>query len=279
MAGQILVLGATGHVGRPLTAALVARGESVKAASRTARPVGGARAVRFDLADPSTFAAAFEGVDRAFVMAPTGTVEVEKLLTPVISAAAERGVGVVLMSAFGVDADDELPYRRIERVLAASGAPHAVVRPNWFSDNFHVFWKPALLFGQLALPAGDGKTSFVDTRDVAASAASLLTTRGLRGEAFDLTGPQALGYAEALAILGRALGRTLLYTPVEGEAFVALLRGFGTPEADARMMAAMFIPVRAGFCARVTQDVETLTGETPRALEAYARDHLADLVI
>ena len=36
--GKILVVGATGHVGAPLVAELVARGEKVKAASRNANP-------------------------------------------------------------------------------------------------------------------------------------------------------------------------------------------------------------------------------------------------
>ncbi len=70
--GKILVLGATGNVGRPLVEALLAKGEAVKAASRTGKPQGGAEGVVFDFADPSTIPAALDGVDRAFVMLPGG---------------------------------------------------------------------------------------------------------------------------------------------------------------------------------------------------------------
>jgi len=60
---KILVLGASGTVGRLLVRALVAQGQAVKAASRTGRAVAGAEAVRFDYADRATHAPAFEGVD------------------------------------------------------------------------------------------------------------------------------------------------------------------------------------------------------------------------
>jgi len=78
-------------------------------------------------------------VDRAYVMLPTGYVNVKELLLPVIQAAAERRVKVVFQSVFGVDADDSIPYRQVEIALEKSGTPYVILRPNWFSDNFHTF--------------------------------------------------------------------------------------------------------------------------------------------
>lgn len=72
MAGKILVLGATGTVGRPLVRALLARGAAVKAASRSGAPVEGAEGVVFDYADPASFGPAFDGVDAAYVLLPAG---------------------------------------------------------------------------------------------------------------------------------------------------------------------------------------------------------------
>ncbi len=98
---KVLVLGASGHVGHPLVAELLAKGEQVKAASRSGKAVGEAEGVVFDFADPSTFDAAFEGVNRAYVMLPGGYVESKALLIPVIQAAAERKVKVVFQSVLG----------------------------------------------------------------------------------------------------------------------------------------------------------------------------------
>lgn len=270
---KILVLGATGTVGIPLVADLVARGESVKAASRGARAFEGAEAVRFDYTDPSTFAPAFEGVNRIYMLMPSDSLEVEACLLPVIAFAAARGVKVVMQSVMGVADDEHNPYRKVERALEASGTPWVILGPNWFSDNFHVLWGPAVAHGELALPAGEGASSFIDARDIAASAAAALTTERFDGQAFTLTGPQALGYREAAAVLSHAAGRPIRYTPISDDAFVAMLQGVGLPEVYGRMLAGLFSAVREGATASVSDGVEVLTGRPPRSLERYASDH------
>lgn len=275
MPDTILVLGATGHVGTPLVTQLVAGGQAVKAASRHATPVAGAEAVRFDYADPSTFDAALAGVSRAFVLAPGGTVDPRPVLTPFLTRAAERRVGIVLQSVFGVDADDGIPYRQVELALERSGAPFVILRPNWFADNFHTAWLEGIRHGVIAVPAGDGGSSFIDVRDVASSAASALTTDRFDGKAFNLTGPAALGYSDAAAILSRVSGRAIRYTPIDDEAFVGMLTGAGVPADYARFLASIFAPVREGWTAAVSDAVRTLTGRTPRSLEQYAQDHAA----
>lgn len=273
MSGKILVLGATGTVGTPLVAQLIAAGETVRAASRNATPVAGAEAVRFDFADAATHGPAFDGVDRAFILLPTGTLDIEGALGAVIATAAARRVKVVLMSVFGVDADDSTPYRRAEIALERSGTPYVILRPNWFADNFHSFWLAGIRQGVIAVPAAEGRTSFIDVRDIAASAAAALLSPRFDGQAFNLTGPEALGYGDAAAILSAAAGRSIRYIPVDDGAFIATLTGAGLPAAYAAFLASIFHPVREGWTAAVTADVETLTGQAPRSLLAYACDH------
>jgi uncharacterized protein YbjT (DUF2867 family) len=272
MSGRILVLGATGQIGRNLIGELVAKGETVRAASRGGQPVGGAEGVRFDYTDHATHAAAFEGVDRVFALVPAGQLDSPGLLGPVIARAAAQGAKVVLMTAMGVDADESIPYRRAERLLEASGAPWVVLRPNWFMDNFHSYWLGDVKAGLVTLPAGEGKTSFIDARDIAASAAAALTSDRADGRAFNLTGPEALSYHEAVAVLAEVAGRPIAYRPSDDESFVARMVRGGMPEDYARFLAAIFHPVREGWAAGVTGDVEELTGRAPRSLRDYARD-------
>lgn len=277
MPGKILVLGATGHVGRPLVDALVAKGEAVKAASRGGAPVGGAEGVRFDYADLSTFPAALEDVDRVFVMLAGGNTDPVGTLGPIVDAAIAGGLKIVLMTALGVDADDNIPYRQIELRLVRSGLPYVILRPNWFLDNFHNYWKPGVVAGRVALPAGDGRTSFIDARDIAASAAAALTTNRFDMRDFALTGSEALTYAEATSVLSAVVGKTVVYEPIDDDAFVAMLTSFGAPEGYARFLASLFAFVRQGWNAGISDGVETLTGRKPITLATYARDHAADL--
>ncbi|MCE7596776.1 SDR family oxidoreductase [Vibrio fluvialis] len=274
---KVLVLGASGHVGQPLVAELLAKGEQVKAASRSGKAFGAAEGVVFDFADPTTFDAAFDGVDRAYVMLPGGYVESKALLEPVIQAAAERNVKVVFQSVLGVDADDSIPYRQVEIALENSGVPYVILRPNWFADNFHTYWKAGIDQGVIGVPAGEGKSSFIDVRDIASSAAAALTTNRFDNQAFNLTGPEALSYAQAAQKISEALGKPVAYQAMEEGAFCDLLKSVGVPADYAEFLTSIFYPVREGWTAGVSDAVATLTGKAPRSLDEYIADHLAEL--
>ncbi|ENM6577275.1 SDR family oxidoreductase [Vibrio fluvialis] len=274
---KVLVLGASGHVGQPLVAELLAKGEQVKAASRSGQAFGAAEGVVFDFADTTTFDAAFDGVDRAYVMLPGGYVESKVLLEPVIQAAAERNVKVVFQSVLGVDADDSIPYRQVEIALENSGVPYVILRPNWFADNFHTYWKAGIDQGVIGVPAGEGKSSFIDVRDIASSAAAALTTNRFDNQAFNLTGPEALSYAQAAQKISEALGKPVAYQAMEEGAFCDLLKSVGVPADYAEFLTSIFYPVREGWTAGVSDAVATLTGKAPRSLDEYIADHLAEL--
>lgn len=275
MTNKILVLGATGNIGKPLTDALVAKGEKVKAASRTGKAVAGAESVVFDFSDLSTIDNAFEGVDRVYVMVPTGHIDVVSLVTPVLDVAIKKGVKIVLQSVLGVDADDSIPYRQLELKVERSGVPFVILRPNWFSDNFHTFWLAGIKQGVIAVPAAQGKSSFIDVRDIAEAAAAALTTTKFDGNAFNLTGPEALSYADAAEKLSKASGHAIQYQAIDDDTFVGILTGVGVPKDYASFLASIFYPVREGWTASTTDAVETLTGHAPRALQTYIDDHIA----
>lgn len=278
MTGKVLVIGATGTVGRPLVAALLAKGVAVKAASRGGAAVDGAEGVVFDYANPATFGPAFEGVDRLYLLLPGGNTAITELLLPVVEAAVARKVKIVFQSVLGVDADDSIPYRQVEIAIEKSGVPYVLLRPNWFTDNFLTYWKPGIDHaGVIAVPAGEGKSSFIDARDIAASAAAALTSTAFDGRAFNLTGPAALGYGEAATILSAALGKPVAYQAVDDATFIGILTGAGVPEDYAAFLASIFYPVREGWTALVTDDVATLTGAAPRSVAQWAEDNAAAL--
>ncbi|HKY72931.1 MAG TPA: hypothetical protein VJL88_13510, partial [Nitrospira sp.] len=199
-------------------------------------------------------------------------------LQPVVQAAAERKVKVVLQTAIGVEADDKIPYRQVELSLMRSGVPFVILRPNWFADNFHTFWLDGIKRGTVAVPAGDGRSSFIDVRDVASSAMAALTTDRFDGKSFNLTGPEALSYYEAAAVLSGVAGRKIIYTPVDDETFIEQATAAGLSRDYAVYLAPIFFPVRQGWTAGVTSDVQTLTGMPPRSFEQYAADHAAVFV-
>lgn len=268
-----LVIGASGTVGSELSRLLAAQGQTVRRA--TSRAPQSADQVQIDLARGTGIAAALEGVDRAFLLAPPGHTNQHELLGPVIDAARQRGLRrVVLMSAMGANADDSAPLRRAELQLERSGLAWNVIRPNWFMQNFHTFWLHGIQTqGRILLPVGRAKGSFIDARDIAAVAASLLTRDDLANRDFDLTGAEALDHDEVAAILSRETGRDIRYQEITPEAMLEGLRQAGLPRDYAEFLVLILGFFKAGYAERTTDAVQAITGHAPRRFADYAHDH------
>ncbi|XYI00149.1 hypothetical protein ACMHYB_10535 [Sorangium sp. So ce1128] len=95
------------------------------------------------------------------------------------------------------------------------------------------------------------------------------------GQAFSLTGPDALTYAEPAAILSRASGRTIRHVDVADAGCVQGALEAGITEDHASYLAALFGFVRQDAAAAGSTGVATFTGRAPRTLAKYAQDHAA----
>lgn len=275
---RILVVGASGTVGSELSRLLAAQGHSVRKA--TSRPPSAPDQVQLDLVSGAGLQAAFEGVDRAFALVPPGHTNQDVLLAPLIDEARSRGLRkLVLMTAMGADADENAPMRKAERRLQASGLVYNIIRPNWFMQNFNSFWLHGIqTAGQIFLPVGDARGSFIDARDIAAVAARLLGGEGFENREFDLTGPRALNHAEVAAILSQATGRSIGFTDITPEAMLQGLLGAGLPRDYAEFLVLILGFFKAGYAERTTDAVQQVTGQAPRSFEQYAQDYRSSWV-
>lgn len=281
MSNQILVVGATGNVGRRLVENLVHQGVGVRAATRQAAGYAGSHGVEpvdFDLDRPESFGPALVGVDRAFVIARSGDAQPQKALSTFFDQAKAAGVQhVVFLTAAGVEMNEEIGLRKAERHLMASGMDFTILRPTWFMQNFSSgFIRPMIVqMGAIYLPAGEGKTSFIDAGDIAAVAAAALTQPGHAGQAYTLTGGEALSYGEAAAIISQVAGRPVSYVPISNDAFRQSLMDNGWPADSAGFMAGLFQPVEQGWAAAVSPAVATILGRPPITFRQFAEANAA----
>lgn len=273
---EILVLGATGKTGRRITERLAAAGATVRAAARTPGAASpGVVPTHFDWADPDTYDAALAGADAVYVIPPAFVVDHVAPVTELARLAAANGVQrLLLLSARGVDADDDIPYRRTELALLASGIDTTIIRPSWFAQNFieGVFADGVLGQGVLAAPAGDGAEPFIDADDIADVATAILLDETGRhaGQAYDLSGSQLYTFAEAAAVLSDALGRPVSYLDVAPADFIAGAEAAGVPSDYAGLLAGLFEVIRNGWDAHLSDGVETVLGRPARTLEQWA---------
>jgi uncharacterized protein YbjT (DUF2867 family) len=280
MKGTILVTGATGNVGSCVVDAAVARGFRVRAAARHPEKISAAKnvqPVKVDYDDTHTLDAALAGVNRVFLVAPPLDPGASGKLKPVIEKAKALGVEqIVFVSAFGADQNEKAPLRIIERTLMDSGVNYTILRPNFFMENFSAGFAVPMIknAGGIFLAAGDGKTSFISARDVAA-VAGVAFARDLVGEAYNLTGPAALDHSEVARVISAAAGKEIKYQAISEEAMMKSARDMGVPEGAVQYLQVLYSVVRAGYAAPVTDDVKRITGREPMTFEAFARANKA----
>ena len=283
--GTILVTGASGNVGREVVRALTARGATVRAGvyerNDTARLFPTAETARFDFASPATFPAAFAGVDRLFLMRPPAISNVNRDIRPVIDYAARAGVGqVVFLSLIGAERNPLLPHARIERLLAGSGMPWTTLRCGFFMQNLDTTHRDDIVeHNDLFVPAGDGRTAFIDARDIGDAAARVLTEAGHAGAAYALTGSESLTYAEVAAIMSQELGRPITYSRPTLPAFARHMRRRGHPWQYVAVMSGVYLTTRLGLAAAVYPDAAALLGRPPITMRQYVRDYAASFQV
>jgi uncharacterized protein YbjT (DUF2867 family) len=272
---MILVTGATGNVGAELVRALAEAGEEVRALirsadARSALPAGVDGFVG-DLNRPETLSAALEGVRGVHLL--SGYRDMPGVLAEIRRARVQR---VVLQSSSAVPGGDMTNavarYHILsEAVVRESGVAWTFLQPDSFMSNT-LDWVPQLQAGDVIRAAfPEVRVATIDPFDVAAVAATALTSAGHEGRSYRLSGPESLLPADRVRVLARVLGRDLRF------------EGLSDAEARAEMSKAMpaeYADAFFSFFADGTLDesevlptVQEVTGRPPRTFEEWAAGH------
>jgi len=271
---KVLITGASGVLGRAILKSAVGAGLALRQGARNPSkgdPV--AEVIHLDYADPSTISPALDGISALVLMAPPLEANAPTLLAPVVTLAKDAGVRhIILVSAFGVNHNEQAPMRIVEHLVIDSGVPYTILRPNFFMENFSAGFLASTIREKHAiyLAAADGKTSFISVEDIAA-AVTVALRESLTEKEFDLTGPAALDHSEVAKMISDASGITVVYHALTEEQMADGARAQGMPEPIVAYLAMLYSVVRAGFAAGVSDDFETITGRKPVAFEAFAR--------
>ncbi|WP_225729367.1 MULTISPECIES: NAD(P)H-binding protein [unclassified Nocardia] len=270
--GTILVIGATGTTGRRLAVRLREHGADVLVGSRQPGRVDPALGdpVLFDWADPKTFAAAVSGVERLYLLRPSGfgTEGIETFLDVAHRSGVRRVV--LLHSAVAGSAGMPAIPAAVERIMPE----WTILCPSWFMQNFlgdHPTARTIRDRGEIATATGEGCVGFVDADDIADVAACALLAAEPLNRGCVLTGPEALSYPRIVEIIGAVSGRRIRYMELTAEQLTENWMAAGLPEPAARIGTELDLAIRAGEYDYTTTTVEEITGHRPRSFDEFAR--------
>ncbi len=276
---RILIVGATGTVGRHVAARLTGPGREVRALIRcanTAALPAGIEVVRGDLRHPETLDRPLENVDVVFLVwtAPPESV------TPVVEKIADKAQRIVFLSAplktnhpfFQQPNPARSLAEKVEQAIENSGLEWTFLRPGMFAANALRWWAPQIRAGNLVRwPYLEAPTAPIDERDIARVACQALCEDGHAGAEYVLTGPQSLTQFEQLSAIGHAIGRPLRIEEMPPEeARREWLRVW--PAAVVNMLLDAW-SAAIGQPAFVTSTFEQVTGSLPRTFQSWAADH------
>ena len=274
----VLVTGATGNVGREVAFALRARGLRVLAADRDPKRAlallgGDVEAVRLDYRDSATFSVA-SGAQGLFLLRPPAIADVARTLLPFVDEARRRGVRhVVFLSVAGAETNRLVPHHAVEQHLAPTSG-RTVLRPGFFAQNLgDAYRRDIVEDARLYVPAGRGRVAFVDVRDLAQVTAMIFASPSEHEKhAYTLTGPEAIDFASAAALLTETLGRAIRYEPASILGYLRHLRRRGMDWSQVGVQTVLHAGIRFGQAARLDPTLERLLRRSPRTLRNYVQD-------
>ena len=183
---NVLVVGATGSIGRLVADEAIRQGHALRALVRSQAKASQlprqAQVVVGDVTRADTLAGAVDGVDAiVFTLGSDGAGKVGAETVDyggvrnVLNALGSRTVRIALMTSIGVtnrtgqynrttEAHDW--KRRSERLVRASGLPYTIVRPGWFDYNGPDEHRLVLLQGDTR-QAGDASDGVIARRQIA----------------------------------------------------------------------------------------------------------------
>jgi uncharacterized protein YbjT (DUF2867 family) len=274
---SVLVLGGSGNTGSAVVAALsgVPR-MRVRTATRASLAPTTAEHVRFDWFDAATHRYALAGVECLYLVAPIGDPDPIAVVGPFLEQAVASGVRQVVMLSSSAVSPGDPGLGLVDAAVRNMLQQWHILRPSWFMQNFvgrHPLADSIRREGEFVTATGQGRVPFIDVGDIGRCAAALLGAGHVGNAEYKVTGPQALSYDAAAALMTEIGGRPVRHRGVGTAAYVDFLVDAGYDVEFAMALAVLDNRIREGNEAEVTDTVERLTGQPPRSFAEFLREN------
>lgn len=285
---NILITGATGHLGKATISALLNKGVNAAKIAALVRNEKKAQDLKemgikilvADYEDYNSLVKAFACVDQLLFISGSDVMNRNQQQQNVVKAAVEAKVKHVIYTS----ALNRLPIEqsaisfvsqahvKTEQWLAESGLNYTILQNSLYADVIPQFIGDVLNTQTIYLPAAQGKTAFVVRTDIAEAAAAVLTSDGHNGKTYKVTNTESYTYQDVADIISDITGKSITYISPTVEDFTATLENAGLPAETIGGFTA-FALAQANDEFNVTgTDLEVLLNRKPTNLKEYLID-------
>lgn len=233
-----------------------------------------------DFMDADSVRKAFSGIDRVLIISTydLNNIRIEQHRTA-IDAAINAGIKHIVYTSF-INATAESAFEHNSRVhapteamLRASGLEYTILRHNLYTEFLLMDLKETLATGRLQRGGGAAGVAFIGRDDLGVSAARILSGDGHANRIYTETGPAAVTYAEAAAVMSEVFERPIEHIDLSPEQWYQKCLGMGFPEPMARASMTNVIATLNGEFSSVSRDYQTVTGRPARSVRQLLLDN------
>ena len=275
---KIIVLGATGNIGKAVLQNLRNQDVEVYAAVRSESDFGrveslGAKPIITNFTDQDSLNKALKGMQRVFLVTPLMQ-NPEAVTQLVINAFKENGLKhMVRSTASGADSNGQIQMARwagaSEDLIKESGINYTILRPASFLQNFINFHSHTIKeHSGFYAPVGDAKYAMLDINDLGELAALALTSENHFGKTYELSG---LAYSndEIANTLSEVFGKKVSYIDIPEEKAKESMLSNQMPEWMVNAMMELNYIIKQGWAAGYSEDFKRVTGKEYTSAKSF----------
>lgn len=283
---MIFITGATGSIGKELSKLLAEDRIPARAMCRRQEQlyqftVLGLEAVLADFNDPESLSQGMQGCEQLFLLTSPDQDHTlrEKQM---IDLACQAGIRhIVRLSTSDTNLSTKLPYGKshaeIDQYLRAKPVNWTILRPTGFMQNFIESRQP-IAKGILPHSLNDGQISYIDLRDIASVAKTVLTEDVHNGATYYLTGPESMTVSDVAAELTSSLGHEIRSANIPEEEMRNILSYAHLSDWYIDALVEQFKIGSSGGEIDTTWEVQRLTGKSARTFSKFVQDYKADFL-
>lgn len=286
---NILVTGATGHLGKAVTESLLKKTDAanISILVRDAEKAAEFKAagVNVKIGDYNNYASlgeAFKGIDKVYMVSGNDLANRIPQHDNVINAAKEAGVKYIVYTSYQrKNETDTSPiafvgngHLHTEQKLKESGLIYTILQHGIYADMIPIFAGEHLLQNRtIYLPAGDGKTTYVVRTDFGEAGANVLLdeTGKYDNKSIELGGAEGLSWVDVAKLISEITGAKIDYVSPSNEEFTETLTKAHVPAEYIGLFTAFSNAGKEGEFENVTDNLKSIFGREPETVKEYLK--------